>query len=124
MTQISQIVAMSLAQWHQAPSFQSTHMLLYKRLRFRPSNHFLARRQVSKWERQQEGDAAEGTGAKDVADAAHDAEADEMTVCYLPPTNRDKDVERAGSYSRDRQDSSHRHHPGVTINQQCPRSIL
>ncbi len=60
---------------------------------------------------------------KDVADAAHDAEVDEMAIHHLPPTNGDKDAERAGSYSRERQDSSHRHPSGVTINLQCPRSI-
>ena len=67
---------------------------------------------------------AEGTGATDVADAAQGAEADEMTVRHLPPTNRDKDAERAGSYSKDCQDTSRRHPPGVTINQQRPHSIL
>ena len=66
---------------------------------------------------------AEGTGATDVADAAQGAEADEMTVRHLPPTNRDKDAERAGSYCKDRQDLSCRHRLGVTINQQRPRSI-
>ena len=67
----------------------------------------------------------EDTGAKDVADAAEDAEADKMTVRHLPPTNRDKDAEAAGCYSRDRQDSSRSHPaPGVTIHQQCPHSIL
>ena len=65
-----------------------------------------------------------GTGTEDLADAVQDTEADEMTVRHLPPTNRDEDVDRAGSYSKDRQDSSCRHPPGVTINQQRPRSIL
>ena len=74
----------------------------------------------------------EGTGAMDAADAAdaaQGAEADKMTVCHLPPTNRessskDDDAERADSYRKDRQDSSHRHRLGVTINQARPRSTL
>ena len=103
--------------------------LLSNILRFWPSNPWLARQQVSKWERQQEGDAAEGTGVTDMEGVVQGAEAEEMTVCRLPPTNRessskDKDTERADSYSKDRQDSSHRHHLGVTINQQHPCSIL
>ena len=98
--------------------------LLYNRLQFQPSNAFLAQRQVSKWVQQQDRDAAEETGAMDVADAAQDAESDKMTVRHLPPTNRDEDAEQAGSYSKDHQDSSHRHRPGVTKNRQCPSSIL
>jgi hypothetical protein len=59
----------------------------------------------------------------DVADVAQGAEADKMTVRHLQPTNRDKDAERAGSYRKGRQDLTRRHCPGVTINQQRPRSI-
>ena len=99
-------------------------------MQFQPSNPFLAQQQgVSKWEQQPEGDGAEITGAKDVADAAQGREADKMTLRHLPSTNRnrsskDEETERAVSSPKDRKDSSHRHHPGVTINQQCPRSIL
>ena len=70
--------------------------LLYNRLQFRPSNHSWVWRQVSIQEQQQEGDAEEGTDAKDVADAAQYARADEMTVPHLPHTNRDEDAEAAG----------------------------
>ena len=67
----------------------------------------------------------EGTGVKDVANAAQDVGADEKTVRHLSPTNRDEDTELAGYYSKDHQDSSRRHPaPGETIHQQRPRSIL
>ena len=77
------------------PSKQCTH-LLYNRLQFQPSNHSRVWRQVSIQERQKKGDAEEGTGVKDVADAAQDAGADEMTIRHLSPTNSDKDAEVAG----------------------------
>ena len=117
MTQISQIMAMSLAQRTQTPSFPTMQ----------------AQQQgVSVRERQQEGGVAEGTGATDMADAAPGAEADKMTVHHLPPTNRgsrnrsskDGDAEWAGTSPKDRQDSSRRHRLGVTTHQQCPRSTF
>ena len=131
MTQISQIAAMSLAQRTQTPSFPTIQAPPIQQIAILSIQPFTsAAIGVSKRKRQQEGGAAEGKRATDVADGTQGAEADKMTVRHLPPTNRgsrnrsnkDVDKEWAGSSPKDRQVSSRRHCPGVTTHWQRPRS--
>ena len=128
MAQISQIVAMSLAQRPQAPSFQATHAPPIQQIVILAIQPFSGAATGGF----QAGTAAVGgRGGRNRCNGrggwGAGAEADEMTVRHLPPTNRNrssknKDTEQVGSCPKDRQDSYRRHRPGVTINQQRPRS--